>query len=236
MTKRNNLLAIFFGFLIGLIPLSSIQAETIEIPRVDSLLVQGSNVAFGNNTVKQYAQSVTYTTDQKVKAIQIYLLKNGSPTDNVLVDIVTDNSGVPSTTVLATAVKDGSSLTTTLTQYRLDFDTEVTLTASTQYWFRISRSSSLNDSNYYRTVNSTDGNSTGQMFRMLTTTWASVDGGIADIPYLIYYDFEYSTGGGSENAMTSEVINELFGLILLIGGIISFLVSFFIGKSLVKRR
>jgi len=85
-----------------------------------------------------------------VKTVTAYLRIVGSPADQVFITINTNNpSGdVPSSTVVATS---NNQTITTETNYTWTVNTEVELTAGTQYWFVFKRTGALNDSNYYRT-------------------------------------------------------------------------------------
>lgn len=77
----------------------------------------------------------------------IYLNKTGSPSDNVVCKIFANDK----TTPVATAVTyPGSNLSTSAAWIAFDFsDQAVTLSASTQYFIELSRSGSVDGSNYY---------------------------------------------------------------------------------------
>ena len=103
---------------------------------------------WGDHSDRTYVtMGFTPTRDGLLMAIQVYLKKSGSPTDNVRVSIY---SGSP--TQLLTGpftVVAGSSVTTSYALYKYQFTDPIKVTGSTQYWIVLSRSTAVDASNYY---------------------------------------------------------------------------------------
>lgn len=90
-----------------------------------------------------------------MSSLKLWLAKNGSPTDNVVVRIETDSAWVPSWTLAhanATANIAWTWLTTTLTDTTVTFWWAFTLTNNTVYHVVIQRQGVLDASNYYFVV------------------------------------------------------------------------------------
>ena len=86
-----------------------------------------------------------------------YFKKVGSPTDNMVVRIETDNSGEPSGTLAdanLTASFAGTSLTTSMVLRTLTFTSPTALTKGQIYWIVLERSGSLDSSNHYEIASS----------------------------------------------------------------------------------
>jgi len=85
------------------------------------------------------------------KKIQLRLWKypeSNPPTDSVIVELCSDSSNIPGT-VLATATYSASEIQTSSDWLEKNFDVDVTLSPSTQYWIKIRRSGSVDKTKYY---------------------------------------------------------------------------------------
>jgi hypothetical protein len=115
----------------------------------------GRNVGDTTST-ERYAIQLDGDGETATHAV-VGLTKVGSPTDNVELKVFTDNGGEPSTTqVGGTASLDASTLTTAWENHTLEFATSVTLAAATTYWLVISRSGSVDGSNFFAAETGTD--------------------------------------------------------------------------------
>lgn len=92
----------------------------------------------------QVAQSFTVAGITIVNAVTLYPSKVGSPTDGLVVDIVSSLGGTPLAT---SSVVSNTSVNVLGTQF--DFPTPVTLTSGNTYYLVVSRSSTTSDTNYY---------------------------------------------------------------------------------------
>ena len=172
-------------------------ADSIELENTlyypNSLSVQ----VLGSTSSQTYrAQAITFASTTTLKSVRLGLMKTGTPTDNLTVDIVADNSGSPASTPLSTASIAGSSLTTSVVSYRFDLNVPATFNAGVQYWLRVGRSGSTNSSNFYRIMYNDDGTdiySTG-LFKVYNgSSWSTVSG---DMSVFYYQDYELPSGGG----------------------------------------
>src|SRR3990167_723438 len=131
---------------------------------------------------QSFQEASAYSDIAKIRA---KLFKTGTPVDNAVITIETDNAGEPSGTVLATATKSGGSLDTTPTNYDLDLDVNISLTANTKYWVVFSRSGAGSDTNYYLTRGNTSSQyANGAAADYNGTSW-STDTFIADNHFFI---------------------------------------------------
>jgi hypothetical protein len=114
----------------------------------------GYNLGDAAANTQMMQQFTVGSTAIYVVAASIYVRRQGSPTDNVTMEIYAlDGSGNPTGTALAT----GASLSYTLMGtgagtaiwLRDDFTTPVTLSAGVQYGLVIARSGAVNASNYF---------------------------------------------------------------------------------------
>lgn len=96
------------------------------------------------------AQSFQLSSSQPWTAysVKLQLRKQGTPTDNLLVDLCIDSAGVPGT-VLTSVTLAGSSLPTSLDWVEFVFTTPVTLALATTYWLVMRRSGAVDAANYY---------------------------------------------------------------------------------------
>jgi hypothetical protein len=94
------------------------------------------------------------------------LQKNGTPTDNVIVEIQTDAAGQPSGTVLYSTSIPGTSLPDTI---GIHVPAGVPLATGTTYWIVLSRSGALDASKYY--ISQGPASSNGEAFN--GTTWGA---------------------------------------------------------------
>lgn len=113
--------------------------------------LQNSATAFGRTGANnnKLGQAFQLTDIAYIKDLEIYLKKSGSPADNLLIQLQTDSAGSPSGSVVDTITIAGSSLTTSLVYKKLAFANTNKLTANTKYWIVLTRSGSLDDTNYY---------------------------------------------------------------------------------------
>lgn len=96
-----------------------------------------------------------FTPREAVTASTLYatIFKVNAPTDNILVEIQSDNAGSPSGTAITNGTSNGvagSGLSTTDSTYQtFTFASAFTLSADTSYWVVFKRSSTLSNTDYY---------------------------------------------------------------------------------------
>ncbi len=95
------------------------------------------------------AMSFTETTEIIASQLCVALSKTGTPVDNTVLTLETDNVNKPSGTVLGTITIANSSLSTSIVQYTNSFAT-TTFAANTKYWIVFSRSGAVDGVNYPR--------------------------------------------------------------------------------------
>lgn len=123
--------------------------------------------------------------------VVVPMLKVGSPTDNLTIEIHTNSSGVPSGTTVTDGTSDtftGSTLDVELRLVPFRFNPPVYLSSSTQYHLVFVRSSAVNASNYYKVAEDDDNQySDGTAGTYDASTYTAVSG--SDFPF---YIFKYS--------------------------------------------
>jgi len=103
-------------------------------------------------TAWQWSQGFKITPTGPLGKVRLYLKKVGSPTDNLVAYIETDNSGKPSNTVVTNGTSEavlGSGLSTGYGWITFYFTTPPTLTGGVQYHVVVKRSGGADAVNYY---------------------------------------------------------------------------------------
>ena len=98
----------------------------------------------------------------------MYMKKQGTPTDNIVLAIQADSGGSPDGTDIDTASIDGSGLSTSFGDETFTFSSAVATTANTTYWMVLRRSSTLDDSNDY-VADGSVGNAYSEIFLLIPT-------------------------------------------------------------------
>jgi hypothetical protein len=122
-------------------------------------ITAGATTNVGDNVARtRRSQSFTVGGSLQADTVSIHAIRAGSPTDNLVAEIQTDNgSGLPSGTVLATGTLAGTAVQTTLglsvsskaTTTKMKLDTPVVLQPSTRYHVVVSRSGAIDAVNFY---------------------------------------------------------------------------------------
>jgi hypothetical protein len=126
-------------------------------------------------TTHRLAQSFSVPyTDATFRRAKLALVKSGTPSGNITVEIQADNGGKPS----GSAVTNGSatitpaSVSTSAAYVTATFSDRVTLSANTKYWLVISAASTVDGSNSYG-WGGTSGNYPGGKYKKSTDSGAS---------------------------------------------------------------
>lgn len=100
---------------------------------------------------QKVAQGITIPPgdDWKIRSVQAYLKKVGSPADNVTLEVCADSSGSPGS-VLATVSVAASTLSTSMGWITFSLASSLAITPGTAYWLVLRRSGAVDASNYYR--------------------------------------------------------------------------------------
>jgi hypothetical protein len=114
----------------------------------DSTITVGKSTLAGDD-VKSVAQSFI-ANSRRIDKINLWVGKNGSPTDSLRCRIFTDNSNSPGTIISgATTTISGSDISDTAEEETFDFSETFDLVYGEKYWIIIDRTGSASDSNYY---------------------------------------------------------------------------------------
>lgn len=107
--------------------------------------------ALGQSTNARRGQSFEVASPETLNVVAVKLTKEGSPADDITLEIQSNSSDRPSGTVLETAsTVSGATLTSTSTWYDFTLDAPLALSASTQYWIVVGRSGATDNTNFYR--------------------------------------------------------------------------------------
>ena len=158
----------------------------------------GSYNNFGDaDTRTQRAQSFTVTdalaTTISLESIFVALQKVASPTDNLTIEIQTDDSGEPSGTVVTNGTSNnvtGSGVASTSDLVEFTWSTPPELTSGDTYWAVIKRSTANNGTNYYQILDANgnvySGNSA--VYTASTTSWST---STTDLQMLMRFKRDY---------------------------------------------
>lgn len=163
----------------------------------------GASYAVGNSSYQKQRIPVSLTYACEISSIEIAVKLAGSPTDNVKVEL-TDSA---MTTIYSSFTIPYSSFNSSSYTKIVTAITPVILDASTQYYIVVSRSGSLDGSNYYFLCGATGtsyGCTTGQSYN--GTTWASTQ------PFYLITIVD-PTGYVEWNSVTSSEILEKMAIV-----------------------
>lgn len=132
--------------------------------------------AFGNAAgTEKVGQSfkLSSAAGWNASSVRVRLKKEGSPADNILIEICANAGGAPGT-VLASATRPASELPVNLNWMEFTLGAPVSLATGTFYWVRISRSGALDGANYYKIdANEEVGYSNGSFAIWNGSAWVS---------------------------------------------------------------
>lgn len=154
------------------------------------------NVYGGTGTEEQSAQSFSLGSNATVSTIRLLVGKNGTPTDDLTVEVQTDSSGVPSGTVVGSGGSLSCSGFTSSARWQ-SFSVNASLTASTTYWLVVRRSGARDATNYPWVVPSTTSNpySGGTAAQRNSGTWSNVTN--QDLAFVVTDNAAGTIGGGT---------------------------------------
>jgi hypothetical protein len=160
----------------------------------------------------QLGSSVAWTAG----SVKVRVKKEGSPTDNLTVELCSDSSGVPGT-VLASATLAGASVPENLNWQELTLSAKVSLALSTTYWLVVRRSGATDGTNYYKAdANEALGYSRGALKIWNGSAWVA-RGTDADLLFVILGTTETTTQIGQivtscGQFLTATMINTVSGV------------------------
>lgn len=144
------------------------------------------NINFGNNNATQdIAQSFKVTEASPINKIQLYVKKNGSPS-NALVKIFNDSNGNIGSNLIASGTLSASSVTTTYGWVDISITNNSLLDVTKTYWLVIDATTS---SNKYYTIGATTNNNYttgGTKIGQLGGTWNNSSSNINDYYFSIF--------------------------------------------------
>lgn len=163
-----------------------------------------------------YAQSFSSQATTTLSGVLLRLLKAGSPTGNVIIELRSSNdntsSSIPTATVLASSTLDASTLTTTMAEYRLSFNKTYQVNGSTTFWIVATSSVAISDVNYVAlgtsnaTTSYTRGHSAGSGGG---NTWSRV--GLTNCVQTYFEIVPKGTEIGRTNALTNFFSDPFIG-------------------------
>lgn len=110
----------------------------------------GSQAIGASTTSLRVAASFSPGVDLSVRDVDLRLRREGSPADNLSVQLQADAGGLPSGSALGSSSLAGSSLAQESYPWvRFNFDPLVSLSAGMTYWLVVQRSGSVSSSAYY---------------------------------------------------------------------------------------
>jgi len=176
--KKFFSLLILMGFVLS--PILAYADETITWATTDN-----DTISFGDNSAGKVmrAQKFTVSSDEDSGFLTAYLIiDTGSPADNAVITIQTDNAGHPSGTILGTWTKPAGELSGSCAQYISDEYTGLGLTSGQSYWIVFSRSGAADSSNFYRYCQNSGSNISDRYYSLNTgSTWSSGNGIYGDL-------------------------------------------------------
>lgn len=132
------------------------------------------------NPAQATGQSFTTVEAFDLQAIALDFAKNGSPTDNYYIELLT---GSISGTVVATSDNIAANTITASTFTEFNFSTPYSLSAATKYYFRVLRSGSRDTTNYLACrYQSSAGYTGGGLYTRTNNSWSS-ENGTADLRF-----------------------------------------------------
>ncbi|HYT46233.1 MAG TPA: choice-of-anchor R domain-containing protein, partial [Methylomirabilota bacterium] len=154
---------------IGLIPSGTDTAQYIEPSGIiTEQNLTATTAADINDPTSYKAQSFISPFTGRVDKVALKLKKSGSPTDDLIVEVRTDNSNQPSSTILSSTRIAASSLPTSSAFVALDIAENPSLTNGTRYWIVAHRSGTIDLTNYIvLSINTSDPYPNGKMSNSL---------------------------------------------------------------------
>jgi hypothetical protein len=166
-----------------------------------TLDASGQPIQGAGGVQEQQAQSFTSPSGATTLTnVALYVVKNGTPTDNLIIEIQTDSAGVPSGSVVGTvATIPGASVPVGGFTYMA---CSISLSSSTTYWIVLRRDGARDTTNRY-VVNRSVDNFTGSSKPLDSGVWGA--GSTSDWNLLLAYS---SDQGQTAHAGTSATIND----------------------------
>ena len=103
----------------------------------------------------QVAQSFQFTATTTFNRVSFYVLKVGTPTDNLVVNIMGDNANKPNMVAVASGTIAGADISTINQRYNINLNTGVTANKDTRYWLWFWRSEAQTDTNRFTLTGTT---------------------------------------------------------------------------------
>lgn len=140
-----------------------------------------------------------------VTTITVKLHKSGSPSDNLTVSIVNDNSGDPTGSGVKSVNKAGADLTTSATDYDLTFNQYLN---EGTYWVTMVRSGATDDSNLYLVTGASEVASANARYALNDINWPTTNSARS---YLIINSSDGTAGRIVKALATYQLPSRLIG-------------------------
>ena len=168
----------------------------------------GTNYSTGTSTTIKRAQQFSPSSNGNLSVVKVKIAKTNSPTDTIQCDIYSDNSNLPNISLAsADSTIDASSLTTTSTYYSFTFTNGPSITSGTNYWIVLTRTGSVDATNYYTWRGSSS--LTYNLVKIFNgTDWNGTTSALGQAVYV----YVAAAGGGSSPAIfVSQTSNKFWG-------------------------
>lgn len=176
-----------------------------------NVVPQAAVIGFGNcgaNTTR-VAQSFLWTGSAIVVGGHILIDKDGTASDNVLIELVNSSAGAPGSTVYASSTIANASISLTQATTTFSFAHSYIVVPSTTYWWRISRTGACSDTEDYNLgYDTADSYSGGSRSYEQSSTWTNVstqDSTFTASTTRIIQDRIYKTNGSNASTASTTV-------------------------------
>lgn len=117
---------------------------------------ENGTLDFGTSSIVYVAIPVTFTGNQSYDFVSIRakVVKIGSPSNNLRVDLMTDSGTAPLTSIAQVSILPANVQTSHYWQ-EFTFNPKVPIVGGVRYWLRFRADGSVNNSNYYRIATNT---------------------------------------------------------------------------------
>lgn len=134
----------------------------------------------------EVAQEFIPSTTMALERVAIRVAKIGSPADNLLVELCADSAGAPGTVLGTATLAAVDAAADSVTDTWIEFASLVSVTASTSYWLKVRRSSSLSATAHWLLGLVEEVSETTLFYLGSSWTAATRDGVSLSMPYRLW--------------------------------------------------
>ena len=134
----------------------------------------------------EVAQEFIPSTTMALERVAVRVAKIGSPADNLLVELCADSAGAPGTVLGTATLAAVDAAADSVTDTWIEFASLVSVTASTSYWLKVRRSSSLSATAHWLLGLVEETSETTLFYLGSSWTAATRDGVSLSMPYRLW--------------------------------------------------